>query len=106
MDVLRTAFQTSLVIEWAATAATALVAVEVSFRLIDDDLSYGTALAVLLLTPEFFVPLRRLAVEYHAGRSGRVALDRLDRLAACCRCTSARAPERRRPGPPRSSSAR
>ena len=82
MDVLRTAFQTSLVIEWAATAATALVAVEVSFRLIDDDLSYGTALAVLLLTPEFFVPLRRLAVEYHAGASGRVALDRLDRLAA------------------------
>ena len=82
MDVLRTAFQTSLVIEWAATAATALVAVEVSFRLIHDDLSYGTALAVLLLTPEFFVPLRRLAVEYHAGASGRVALDRLDRLAA------------------------
>jgi len=82
MDVLRTAFQTSLVIEWAATAATALVAVEVSFRLINDDLSYGTALAVLLLTPEFFVPLRRLATEYHAGASGRVALDRLDRLAA------------------------
>jgi thiol reductant ABC exporter CydD subunit len=82
MDVLRTAFQTSLVIEWGATAATALVAVEVSFRLVGDGLSYGTALAVLLLTPEFFVPLRRLAAEYHAGTSGRVALDRLDRLAA------------------------
>jgi thiol reductant ABC exporter CydD subunit len=82
MDVLRTAFQTSLVIEWAATAATALVAVEVSFRLINHDLTYGTALAVLLLTPEFFVPLRRLATEYHSGASGRVALDRLDRLAA------------------------
>jgi thiol reductant ABC exporter CydD subunit len=82
MDVLRTAFQTSLVIEWAATAATALVAVEVSFRLINHDLSYGTALAVLLLTPEFFVPLRRLATEYHSGASGRVALERLERLAA------------------------
>jgi len=82
MDVLRTAFQTSLVIEWAATSATALVAVEVSFRLINDDLSFGTALAVLLLTPEFFSPLRRLAVEYHAGTSGRAALDRLDRLYA------------------------
>ncbi len=33
MDVLRTAFQTSLVLEWGATAATALVAVEVSLRL-------------------------------------------------------------------------
>ncbi len=32
MEVLRTAFQTSLVMEWAATAATAMVAVEVSLQ--------------------------------------------------------------------------
>ncbi len=80
MEVLRTAFQTSLVMEWAATAATALVAVEVSFRLIGGDLSFGTALAVLVLTPEFFVPLRRLALEYHAGQSGRAALARLEEI--------------------------
>ena len=73
MDVLRTAFQTSLVMEWAATAATALVAVEVSFRLVGGTLSFGTALAVLVLTPEFFVPFRRLAVEYHAGQAGDAA---------------------------------
>ena len=73
MDVLRTAFQTSLVMEWAATAATALVAVEVSFRLVGGGLSFGTALAVLVLTPEFFVPFRRLAVEYHAGQAGDAA---------------------------------
>ena len=35
MDVLRTAFQTSLVLEWGATAATALVAIEVSVRLMN-----------------------------------------------------------------------
>ena len=77
MSVLRTAFQTSLVIEWAATAATALVAVQVSFRMIDGDLGYGAALTVLMLTPEFFAPLRNLAVEYHAGQAGQAALDRL-----------------------------
>ncbi len=82
MEVLRTAFQTSLVMEWAATAATALVAVEVSFRLVAGDLSFGTSLAVLVLVPEFFVPFRRLAVEYHAGQSGRAALDRIDELSA------------------------
>jgi thiol reductant ABC exporter CydD subunit len=82
MQVLRTAFQTSLVLEWAAAAATALVAVEVSFRLIGGTLSFGTALAVLVLTPEFFVPLRRLALEYHAGQSGRAALERLATLEA------------------------
>ncbi len=78
MEVLRTAFQTSLVMEWAATAATALVAVEVSFRLIDGTLSYGTALAVLVLTPEFFVAFRRLAMEYHAGRSGDAAAESIE----------------------------
>lgn len=73
LEVLRTAFQTSLVMEWAATAATALVAVEVSFRLVRGDLSFGTALAVLVITPEFFAPLRRLSLEYHVGRTGDAA---------------------------------
>ena len=82
MDVLRTAFQTSLVTEWAATAATALVAVQVSFRMIESGLSFGTALAVLVLTPEFFVPFRRLALEYHSGQSGRAALERIEELTA------------------------
>jgi thiol reductant ABC exporter CydD subunit len=78
MKVLRTAFQTSLVIEWAATASTALVAVEVSFRLVDHHLPFSTALAVLILTPEFFAPLRTLAAEYHAGQTGTAALLAID----------------------------
>ncbi len=77
MEVLRTAFQTSLVLEWAATAATALVAVTISFRMIGGDLSFGVGLSVLVLVPECFVPLRRLAVEYHAGQSGQAAWERL-----------------------------
>jgi len=70
MDVLRTAFQTTLVLEWGATAATALVAIEVSVRLMGGEVAFGPALAVLLLTPEFFAPLRRLSAEYHTGPAG------------------------------------
>ena len=81
MGVLRTAFQTSLVIEWAATAATALVAVQVSFRMIDGGIGFATALTVLMLTPEFFAPLRNLAIEYHAGQTGAAVLARLPDLA-------------------------
>ncbi len=82
MEVLRTAFQTSLVMEWAATAATALAAVEISFRMVEGDLSFGTAFATLLLIPEFFVPFRRLALEYHSGQTGQAALARIgDALA-------------------------
>jgi thiol reductant ABC exporter CydD subunit len=77
MEVLATAFQTSLVMEWAATAATAFVALEVSFRLMNGLLTFDRALAVLLLTPEFFLPLRQMAIKYHAGATGKAAAERI-----------------------------
>jgi thiol reductant ABC exporter CydD subunit len=77
MEVLRTAFQTSLVQEWAATAATALVALEVSLRLMGGGLPFFQALAVLLLTPEFFLPLRQMSLKYHAGTAGKTAAARI-----------------------------
>ena len=36
-------------------------------------LPFDHALAVLLLAPEFFLPLRKLSLEYHAGRAGAAA---------------------------------
>ena len=51
MEVLRTAFQTALVLEWGGTVATALVAVEVSLRLMQGTLPFERALAVLIITP-------------------------------------------------------
>jgi ATP-binding cassette subfamily C protein CydD len=77
MQVLRTAFQTSLTLEWASVAATALVAVQVSLRLMDGLVAFDRALAVLLLTPEFFLPLRQLALQYHAGTTGKAAAQRI-----------------------------
>jgi thiol reductant ABC exporter CydD subunit len=73
MDILRTAFQTSLVMEWAATAATAMVALETSLRLMNGSLPFNQALAVILLTPEFFLPLRQMALKFHAGTQGKAA---------------------------------
>ncbi len=77
MEVLRLAFQTSLVLEWGGTVATALVAVEVSLRLMSGALPFNRALAVLIITPEFFLPLRQLAIQYHAGQAGKAAADRI-----------------------------
>jgi ATP-binding cassette, subfamily C, bacterial CydD len=77
MDVLRTAFQTALVLEWGAAVATAVVAVEVSLRLIDGQMAFERALAVLVITPEFFLPLRQLAIRYHSGSAGRAAAERV-----------------------------
>lgn len=77
MEVLATAFQTSLMMEWAATAATAMVALEASLRLMNGAIGFDQALAVLLLTPEFFLPLRQMAIKYHLGAAGKAAAERV-----------------------------
>ncbi|HET7828067.1 MAG TPA: thiol reductant ABC exporter subunit CydD [Candidatus Limnocylindrales bacterium] len=86
MAVLRTAFQTSLVLEWGAAVAMALVAVELSLRLMAGGIGFEPTLAVLIIAPEFFVPLRRLAAQYHEGAAGHEAairvLEVLDREPA------------------------
>ena len=76
MDVLRTAFQTSLVLEWGSTIAIALVAVEIGLRLLEGAIEFPRALAVLLIVPEFFLPLRALAARFHVGTAGRAAIAR------------------------------
>ena len=76
MEVLRTAFQTSLVLEWGGAVAVALVAVEISLRLMDGSIEFGRALAVLIIVPEFFLPLRTLATRYHSGAAGRAVAER------------------------------
>jgi ATP-binding cassette subfamily C protein CydD len=80
MEVLAVAFQSSLVMELAATAATALVALEVSLRVMGGVLPFERALAVLLLTPEFFLPLRQLAIRFHAGTAGKAAARRISEI--------------------------
>ena len=76
MATLRTAFLSALVLELAATLATAVVAVEVGLRLLAGHLSYDTALLVLLLTPEAYLPLRAVGLHFHASAEGAAAADR------------------------------
>ena len=78
MSTLRVAFLSALVLELSAAVATALVAVEVGLRLLAGHLGYETALLVLLLTPEAFLPLRAVGAavpRQHGGRRrGRARL--------------------------------
>jgi ATP-binding cassette subfamily C protein CydD len=77
MSALRVAFLSALVLELAAAVATALVAVEVGLRLLYGHLGYETALLVLLLTPEAFLPLRAVAAQFHASMEGAAAAGRV-----------------------------
>lgn len=77
MSTLRVAFLSALVLELSAAIATALVAVEVGLRLLYGHLGYETALLVLLLTPEAFLPVRAVGAQFHASMEGVAAAGRV-----------------------------
>ncbi len=66
MGVLRLAFLSSLTLEFFATVSIAIVAVLIGFRLLWGDIAFHRAFLVLLLAPEFYLPLRRMGTHYHA----------------------------------------
>ncbi|MET8360454.1 thiol reductant ABC exporter subunit CydD [Micromonospora sp. NPDC005171] len=75
MKTLRIAFLSALVLELVATLSVALVAVPVGIRLLGGGLALQTALLVLLLTPEAYLPLRAAGSRFHASMEGLAALD-------------------------------
>ncbi|MCK9634795.1 MAG: thiol reductant ABC exporter subunit CydD [Methylobacter tundripaludum] len=82
MAVLRIAFLSSAILEFFSAVAVALVAVYVGLGLLGlvhfgpaEQISLGEALFVLLLAPEFFMPLRQLAINYHDRAAALGAAD-------------------------------
>ena len=77
MSVLRVTFLSALALEMVATLSTAVVAVEVGLRLLYGRLAFEQAFFVLLLAPEFYLPLRLLGTRFHAGMAGVEAAKRI-----------------------------
>ncbi len=59
MSTLRVTFLSSLVLELRGHVSVALVAVSIGLRLLDGHVGLQTALFVLVLAPEAYLPLRR-----------------------------------------------
>ncbi len=77
LQVLRVAFLSALVLEMVGTLSTAIVAVEIGLRLLAGRLTFEPAFFVLILAPEFYLPLRQLGLRFHAGVSGVAAAQRI-----------------------------
>ncbi len=77
MATLRVAFLSGFALELLSSLATALVALVLGLRLMNGTLALSTALAVLLVTPEVFVPLRRAAANFHGSANGVAAAGEL-----------------------------
>jgi ATP-binding cassette subfamily C protein CydD len=73
MRTLRLAFLSALVLELVATVSVALVAVPVGLKLLHGGLTLSSALVVLLLAPEAYLPLRTLGTRFHASQEGLAA---------------------------------
>ena len=77
MSVLRVAFLSALVLELIATISTAIIAVQIGLRLLYGRIEFEQALFVLILAPEFYLPLRLLGTRFHAATSGLAAAERI-----------------------------
>lgn len=77
MAVLRVAFLSAFTLEFFATVGTAVVAVLIGFRLLAGSLTLLDGLFVLLLAPEFYLPLRNLGLAYHSRMNGLAAAERI-----------------------------
>lgn len=77
MGVLRVSFLSSLVLELLATLSVAIIAVAIGLRLVDGQLELVTGLAVLILAPEVYLPLRLVGLHFHAAADGIGAAERM-----------------------------
>lgn len=75
MATLRISFMSAMVLELLSTLSVALVAVTVGFRVAFGDLDLGTALFVLILAPEAYLPIRQVGVHYHDSADGVAAAE-------------------------------
>lgn len=75
MGTLRIAFLSGMVLELLTTLCVALVAVTIGMRLVHGNLDLQTGLAVLVLAPEVFLPLRQVGLHFHASTDGLAAAE-------------------------------
>lgn len=73
MGTLRIAFLSSMVLELLTTLSVAIIAVGVGLRLVEGAMELQPAIAVLVLAPEVYLPLRRVGAEFHASVDGVAA---------------------------------
>lgn len=71
LEVLRLTFLSAFALELTATLSTAMIAVSLGVRLLYGQIPFYNALAILLLAPEYYLPLRQLGLKYHAAMNAK-----------------------------------
>lgn len=77
MGTLRIAFLSGMVLELLTTLSVALVAVSIGLRLVYGQMTLVDGLAVLILAPEVYWPLRQVGAQFHASTDGVAAAEQV-----------------------------
>ncbi len=77
MGTLRVAFLSGMVLELLTTISVALVAVTIGLRLVNGSIGLEPSLAILVLAPEVYLPLRQVGMQFHASTDGIAAAERV-----------------------------
>ncbi len=73
LRVLQLSFVSAFALELITTLAIAIIAVSIGLRLLYGQLTFTAAFFVLLLTPEFYQPLRLSGTAFHSGMIAHTA---------------------------------
>lgn len=77
LSVLRVTFISALALELLGTISTAMIAVQIGLRLLYGQMVFEDAFFILVIAPDFYLPLRMLGLRYHAGMNGISAARRI-----------------------------
>ena len=77
LEVLRVTFLSSLALELMATISVAVVAVQMGLRLLAGGIGFEQALFILVVAPDFYLPLRQLGMKFHSASAGVSAARRI-----------------------------
>jgi len=75
MAILRISFLSAFVLELFSTLAVAVIALVIGTRLVYGHMDFSTALFVLILAPEVYLPIRQVGVHYHDSADGLAAAE-------------------------------
>ncbi|HSI67730.1 MAG TPA: thiol reductant ABC exporter subunit CydD [Planococcus sp. (in: firmicutes)] len=78
MEVLKSAFLSSLMLEYISMLSIGIIALEIGLQLVVfGNITFFTAFFVLILVPDFFNMLKELGSAFHTARGGVAAADQL-----------------------------
>ncbi|MEH7500537.1 thiol reductant ABC exporter subunit CydD [Neobacillus drentensis] len=82
MGTLRVAFLSSFALDFITMLSIATVAVFLGVGLINGTMELHPALTILILAPEYFLPIRELGTDYHATLDGKNAGKKIEEILA------------------------